>query len=193
MNKLIDSQLILASKSPRRKDLLKKIGLTFKVKSSKVYEDFNIKLLPADFVSHYAKMKAESVSKVNPNCYVIGADTIVVCNDKILGKPNDKNDSYRMLSSLSGKTHKVYTGVSIQHNNHKIDKTFYDVTDVSINTLTNNDICYYIDNYKLFDKAGSYGIQGFFAVHINKINGCFYNVMGLPLSSLYYHFSRIVK
>ena len=98
-----------------------------------------------------------------------------------------------MLSLLSGKIHKVYTGVSIQHDDHKVNKTFYDVTNVSINTLSNDDILNYINTYKPYDKAGSYGIQDFFSVHVNKINGCFYNVMGFPLSSFYRHFSKIIK
>ena len=193
MNKIIDSPLILASSSPRRKNLLKQIGLTFKVIPSKVDENFDIDLSPPEFVQHYAKKKAASVAKTNPDSYVIGADTIVVYNKQILGKPNNKDESYLMLSTLSGKTHKVYTGVSIQHNNHKIDKTFHDITYVSFNTLSDNDIFYYIDRYKPFDKAGSYGIQDWFCVHVNKINGCFYNVMGLPLSSFYHHFLNIIK
>ncbi|MBT4785284.1 MAG: Maf family protein, partial [Candidatus Marinimicrobia bacterium] len=112
---------------------------------------------------------------------------------KILGKPKNKDESYQMLSSLSGKTHKVYTGVSIQHYDYKIDKTFHEVTDVSFNTLSDLDIYYYIDRYKPFDKAGSYGIQDWFSVHVNKINGCYYNVMGLPLASFYRHFFALMK
>ena len=193
MNKVIDAPIILASKSPRRKNLLKQIGLTFDVMPSKVDENFDIKLSPIDFASHYAKKKAVSVSKDNRDCYVIGADTIVVNNEKILGKPKDKDESYQMLSSLSGKTHKVYTGVSIQHYNYKIDKTFHEVTSVSFNTLSDSDIYYYIDRYKPYDKAGSYGIQDWFSVHVNKINGCFYNVMGLPLASFYRHFFDLTK
>ena len=193
MNKLINSPLILASKSPRRKNLLEQIGLTFKVIPSEVDESFDIDLLPSEFVRHYAKKKATNIAKKNPNSYVIGADTIVAYNDQILGKPRDKDESYRMLSTLSGKTHKVYTGVSIQHKNLKINEKFYEVTDVSFNTLSDNDIYYYIDTYKPFDKAGSYGIQDWFSVHVNKINGCFYNVMGLPISSFYYHFFSITK
>jgi len=193
MNKIIDSPLILASKSPRRKKLLKQIDLTFKVIPSDVDENLDIKLFPPDFVSHYAKMKAESVSKTNKGCYVIGADTIVVNNEKILGKPKNKDESYQMLSSLSGKTHKVYTGVSIQHYDYKIDKTFHEVTDVLFNTLSDLDIYYYIDRYKPFDKAGSYGIQDWFSAHVNKINGCYYNVMGLPLASFYRHFFALMK
>ena len=193
MNKIIDLPLILASKSPRRKKLLKQIGLTFKVIPSKVDENFDIDLSPSEFVSYYAKKKADSIAKKHPCYYVIGADTIVVYNEKILGKPKNKTESYQMLSLLSGKIHKVYTGVSIQHNDHKINKTFYDVTNVSFNTLSDNDIYYYIKAYKPYDKAGSYGIQDFFSVHVNKINGCFYNVMGFPLSSFYYHLSKIIK
>ena len=193
MNKVIDLPLILASKSPRRKKLLKQIGLTFKVIPSEVDENFDIELSPSEFVSHYAKKKADSIAKKYPGYYVIGADTIVVYNEQILGKPNSKTESYEMLSLLSGKIHKVYTGVSIQHDDHNINKTFYDVTDVSLNTLSDEDIYYYIETYNPYDKAGSYGIQDFFSVHVNKINGCFYNVMGFPLSSFYYHFSKIIK
>jgi len=116
-----------------------------------------------------------------------------VFNGNILGKPKDRYDSFRMLSSLSGNTHTVFTGVSIQHQNHGINKTIHAATDVTFNTLNKSDISYYIDTYKPFDKAGSYGIQDWFSVCVKKIDGCFYNVMGFPLSAFYQNFSKLLK
>ncbi len=98
-----------------------------------------------------------------------------------------------MLNSLSGNIHKVYTGVSIQNNKKGIVSNFHEKTEVEFNTLTNSDISYYIDRYKPFDKSGSYGIQDGFSIHIKRINGCYYNVMGLPLAKFYDNFSRLIN
>tara|TARA_B100001245_G_scaffold232004_1_gene213573 strand:+ start:2147 stop:2728 length:582 start_codon:yes stop_codon:yes gene_type:complete len=185
--------LILASASPRRKQLLEQINLKFEVIPSQVIENFDIDLSPSDFVEYYAKKKALNVAKSHSDYFVIGADTIVVFNGNILGKPKDRYDSFRMLSSLSGNTHTVFTGVSIQHQNHGINKTIHAATDVTFNTLNKSDISYYIDTYKPFDKAGSYGIQDWFSVCVKKIDGCFYNVMGFPLSAFYQNFSKLLK
>jgi len=189
----MNSPIILASNSPRRKQLLEKSDLSFKVIPSNVYEDFDIKLPAKAFVEYYAEQKALNIANIYRDHYVIGADTIVVLDKLILGKPKDRDDSYNMLKSLSGKTHMVYTGVSILHKNYGISKTFHEITEVTFNTLCNRDILYYIDTYNPFDKAGSYGIQDWFSVCIKKINGCFYNVMGLPLSSFYKHFNKLIK
>ena len=112
---------------------------------------------------------------------------------KIFGKPNNKNESFDMLKRLSGNIHEVYTGVSIQNQSRGIKNTFHDITKVEFNTLTNSDISYYIDRYKPFDKSGSYGIQDGFSIHIKRINGCYYNVMGLPLAKFYDNFSRLIN
>tara|TARA_B100001996_G_scaffold10475_1_gene8860 strand:- start:2074 stop:2697 length:624 start_codon:yes stop_codon:yes gene_type:complete len=177
-------KLILASKSPRRKEILKKIDLNFDVIPSDIIEDFDRKK-PSIFVQTCAFEKAKKVSLQNSNNYVIGADTVVVLNKRILEKPRDINESQQMLGMLSGKVHKVFTGVSIQNLDKKINKSFYCMTEVELNNISENVIDYYIKNYDPYDKAGSYGIQDWFSTQIKKINGCYYNVMGLPISKVF--------
>ena len=185
--------IVLASGSPRRKQLLEQIDLEFEVVPSQINEDFSINLSPTDFVEHYAQEKAKDVAKSYPDKWVIGADTIVVLGSHILGKPKDGNDSFHMLKQLSGNTHQVITGVSIQNINQDISNSFHELTNVTFNSLSDNVINYYIENYKPFDKAGSYGIQDWFSVCVNRIDGCFYNVMGFPLSSFYSHFIDLLE
>jgi septum formation protein len=185
--------IILASNSPRRKDLLELIDLPFKVISSSVHEDFNIELKPIEFVKHYAKLKALDIAQKYPDHLVIGADTIVVLDDEIIGKPVDENDSKSMLRKLSGRTHTVITGVSLVWQEKNIADIFSEKTDVTFQNLTAEQIKYYVDNYRPFDKAGSYGIQDWFAVCVKKIGGCFYNVMGMPLSTFYNHLTKIIN
>lgn len=183
--------IILASASPRREKLIKQIGLKFTVKPSQVVEDFSLQLPPPQFARYYAEKKAAEIASLHPSALVIGADTIVVVDDDILGKPKNKTDSFNMLSKLSGRSHTVITGVALRWTNEKVIDTFHETTVVTFNTLSNNDISYYIDTYNPLDKAGSYGIQDWFSVCINKIEGCFYNVVGLPLSSLYQHLKKL--
>jgi septum formation protein len=185
--------LILASASPRREQLLNQIGLVFSVVPSKVIEDFSLALPPEAFTEHWAREKAKYVAEDNPDTMVVGADTIVVLNGKILGKPKNELDSFSMLQSLSGHTHEVITGMSFLKVDSGIDFTFNQRTYVSFKTLSDSDIRYYIDNYNPFDKAGSYGIQDWFSIHIRQIKGCYFNVMGLPLSSFYSHYSRLTN
>ena len=185
--------IILASNSPRRKDLLELIDLPFKVIISSVHEDFNIDLKPIEFAKHYANLKALDVANKYPDSLVIGADTIVVLDNKIIGKPVDENDSKLMLRALSGRTHTVITGVSIVWQEKNIIDTFNEETKVTFQELTDDQIEYYVDNYHPLDKAGSYGIQDWFAVCVKKIDGCFYNVMGMPLSKFYQHFTKIIN
>ena len=185
--------IILASGSPRRKQLLEQIDLEFEVVPSQIYEDFSLNLSPTDFVEYYAQEKAKDVANSYPDKWVIGADTIVVFESHILGKPKNEKDSFQMLKRLSGNTHQVITGVSIQNIKQDISETFHEVTNVTFNTLSDSDINYYIDNYNPFDKAGSYGIQDWFSVCVNRIDGCFYNVMGFPLSSFYSHFIDLLE
>lgn len=185
--------IILASNSPRRKSLLELIDLPFKVITSSVHEDFNIDLKPIEFAKHYAKLKALDVAEKYPKSLVIGADTIVVLDNKIIGKPINKNDSKLMLRKLSGRTHTVITGVSLVWQEKNVAEVFSAETAVTFQNLTNEQIQYYIDNYRPFDKAGSYGIQDWFAVCVKKIDGCFYNVMGFPLSKFYTHFTKIIN
>ena len=191
MNKLISN--ILASSSPRRKEILEQIRFEFSVSPSKINEDFNIDLPPEAFTEHWAREKAKDVAKDHPGSLVIGADTVVFLDGKILGKPKDNESSKKMLLSLSGKTHEVITGVSLINIDSKLDVTFNERTYVSIKTLTDRDICKYIELYNPHDKAGSYGIQDGFSIHVEKIKGCYYNVMGLPVSKFYYHYNSIFK
>ncbi len=185
--------IILASNSPRRKDLLELIDLPFTVIKSTVHEDFNIDLKPIEFAKHYASLKARDVAENNNDSLVIGADTIVVLDDDIIGKPLDEIDSKNMLTKLSGKTHTVITGVTLVWSALNITKTFYAETKVTFKILTDTEIQYYIDNYRPFDKAGSYGIQDWFAVCVENIDGCFYNVMGFPLSKFYKQLTDIIS
>ena len=177
-------RIILASQSPRRKYILKKINLDFKVIPSNIIEDFD-ETSPATLVQTCAFEKAKKVSMNNLNNFVIGADTVVVLDKIIMGKPRNANESREMLCMLSGKTHKVFTGVSIQNINKNINELFYSMTEVELNIIPDNVINYYIKNYEPYDKAGSYGIQDWFSSQIKKINGCYYNVMGLPLSKVF--------
>lgn len=185
--------IILGSNSPRRKNLLELIDLPFKVIASSVHENFNIDLKPIEFARHYANLKALDVADSNPDSLVIGADTIVVLDDEIIGKPVDENDSKAMLRKLSGRTHTVITGVSLVWRERNIEDTFHEKTKVTFQKLSDEQIQYYVDNYHPLDKAGSYGIQDWFAVCVKKIDGCFYNVMGFPLSKFYTHFTKIIN
>ncbi len=136
-------------------------------------------------------MKAMDIAYIEKDSLVIGADTIVVRDHAILGKPGDRKDSFSMLSSLSGRTHTVITGVSIQHVSQNVDHTFTDETHVTFKELSKEEIDYYIDRYKPFDKAGSYGIQDWFSVCVDKVEGCFYNVVGFPLAAFYREVSSL--
>ncbi len=169
------------------------IGMKFAVQRSTIFEDFSLGLKPEDFVQHYAKEKSLDIANRNKGHLVIGADTIVVYNHKILGKPKNEDDSFKMLKSLSGQTHTVYTGVSLNHIDQGISDTFFEQTNVTFNKLSDSDIYYYIKTYNPLDKAGSYGIQDWFAVCVNRIEGCFYNVMGFPLAAFHTHYKKYIK
>ena len=189
---MLNFDIVLASASPRRKAILSQVDLNFIIKPSNIDEDFSIKLLPEAFCEYWAREKAKNIAESHSDKLVIGADTIVVLDDKILGKPKSQKESFAMLESLSGKTHKVLTGVSLINLELGIDFTFIESTDVSFYTLKNNDISNYINIYKPYDKAGSYGIQDGFSAYVKKINGCFYNVMGFPISR-FYRLYKIIK
>ncbi|NOZ04156.1 MAG: septum formation protein Maf [FCB group bacterium] len=190
---MTDHPLILASGSPRRTALLKQIDLEFQVIPSTIEEDFSISLPPKEFAEHYAREKAYSVAREYPGRLVVGADTIVVVEDKILGKPANEQESFEMLSLLSGRSHRVITGVSLQWLAKRIDNTFSVTTEVIFRTISSEEIWYYIQNYAPFDKAGSYGIQDWFSVCVKEIHGCFYNVVGFPLSEFYQRYKKIMK
>ena len=185
--------VILASASPRRRSLLEQIGVKFETIPSTIEEDISLKLNPDKFVEYYAEVKAKNVSRKNRDSLVIGADTVVVFNESILGKPGSFDEAYTMLSTLSGNTHSVYTGVSLQLINKSISHTFHAQTQVTFNNLTNKEIEFYIEYYKPYDKAGSYGIQDWFSVCVEKIDGCYFNVMGLPLNKLYTELKSVMQ
>ena len=184
---------ILASSSPRRKRLLQKAGFNFYAIDSKIIENLDLRFPPEAMAEHWAREKAKSVSQKHPNKLVIGADTIINFEGKILGKPKDRNESFKMLRMLSGKTHEVITGISFIRSSNDLDITYNEISYISLRPLSVKEINFYIDNYNTLDKAGSYGIQSFFSIHVLNIKGCFYNIMGLPLSSLYTHLKSIKK
>lgn len=179
------TKYILASQSPRRSKLLAQIGINFETLPSDFIEDLSINLPPSKLSMNFAKNKAQAVAKKYKSRWVIGADTIVTLRGRIFGKPNSFDEGNEMLRALSGKTHDVFTGVSIQNIKKKINLTFYERTKVTLKKLTDEDIFFYLKNHKPYDKSGSYGIQGYFSVFVKKINGCYFNIVGLPLHKLY--------
>ena len=179
---------ILASASPRRKELLTQAGFQFQVIPSSVKETIT-KTVPSEIVMELAFQKAEDVFRRygQKNCVIIGADTIVVYRDEILGKPADQAEAYDMLSMLADRTHQVYTGVSlvISRKGQVHTRTFYESTDVTFCPICKEDLHAYVDSGDPLDKAGAYGIQGAFAIHVKRISGDFNNVIGLPICRLY--------
>ena len=179
------TKYILASQSPRRSKLLAQIGINFETFPSDFIEDISINLPPSNLSMNFANNKAKAVAKKYKSRWVIGADTIVTLRGRIFGKPNSFGEGNEMLRALSGKTHDVFTGVSIQNIEKKINLTFNERTKVTLKKLTDEDIFFYLKNHKPYDKSGSYGIQGYFSVFVKKINGCYFNIVGLPLHKLY--------
>jgi septum formation protein len=176
-----NSHIILASKSPRRKQLLEQAGLSFSVVPSS-FDEKKIPLSkPADYVACLAQAKAENVARIHTKEWIIGADTIVVINNTIIGKPVSRADARAMLKRLSGQTHQVYTGYAICNRS----KTFFFVdslkTDVHFKKLTDEEVEWYVHTKEPFDKAGAYAIQGLGAALIKTINGSYTNVVGLPI------------
>ena len=183
--KINQYNVVLAYKSPRRCELLSHIIKDFKIISADINEEFSPLLKINDIAKHIAEKKANFYAdQVKVNDIYITADTIVILNNEILGKPKDEKDAFNMLKSLSGNSHLVHTGVSIIFN--KKIYSFYDETKVTFYSLSNREIKDYINRCQPFDKAGSYGIQDWMGfVGIKKMEGDFFNVMGLPLHKLY--------
>ena len=176
-------KLVLASASPRRQELIQLLGLKAEIHPSGIAEDVT-EADPSLLVQKLAFRKAEDVAKQYPKDYlVVGADTVVFFENRILGKPKSEEDAYKMLSALSGRTHQVYTGVSLHFQGKKMG--FYEKTEVQFARLTEREIWDYIESKEPMDKAGAYGIQGRFAPFVKGIAGDYYNVMGLPLARLY--------
>ena len=176
------AQYILASASPRRKQLLEWAEVDFEIILQPTDESFPEELTPAQAAMHIAVQKADAVYNLTESPKVIiAADTIVVLNGEIIGKPKDRADAIDILTRLSGKTHTVITGVVLKK--ERASEIFYDETSVSFHPLTRDQIEFYVDKYKPYDKAGAYAIQEWIGVvGIKEIRGDFYNVMGLPVS-----------
>lgn len=193
-------RIILGSASPRRRELLEQIGITFEIVTSGKDEVYN-STIPAEIVKELAQMKAENVSeevleKEGHLCdvVVIGADTIVVRDGEILGKPADTEEAFRMLKSLQGRAHQVYTGVAIldfDENGVKKVTGHAEKTEVFVCEMTDTEIEKYIASGEPMDKAGAYGIQGRFAAFIERIEGDYFNVVGLPVAYVYSQLKKI--
>ena len=176
--------IILASQSPRRRELLERMGLTsFRVVSPDVDENLGEELPPAELVSRLSRRKAQAVAQqVKQDALIVAADTVVALEGTILGKPADELSAFRMLTTLSGARHQVYTGLTVLRGEEVC--TEYEVTDVTFRELSEGEIEDYIRTGEPMDKAGAYGIQGYGALFIEGIQGDYYNVMGLPVCRL---------
>ena len=178
------AKIILASGSPRRSDLLKLIGMNFSVVVPGVDEDNDVPSEPAEHVEVLARRKAMAVSDNHPDSLVIASDTIVYHDNIILGKPDGFGGACRMLKTLSGQTHQVYTGVALAGPDGTEIESFHEVTSVTFRELSSRALEDYVRTGEPMDKAGAYGIQGYGATIVKAIDGCYFNVMGLPVSRL---------
>lgn len=179
-------QLILASQSPRRKELLEGLGIPFCVRVIEgIDESFPEDLSIEDIPVYISKQKASVYAKcIAEDEVVLTADTVVVCQGQVLGKPKDEDDARRMLNLLSGRTHEVITGVTVK--TREEEKSFSVVTEVQFKSLTPQEIDFYIRRFKPFDKAGAYGIQEWIGyIGVISIHGSYFNVMGLPVQRIY--------
>lgn len=177
-------KLLLASQSPRRKELLTSLGFDFEVVKIDCEEIIPETITIEEAAAYLSELKAKAFRTLIADEVLLTADTVVAAEGQILGKPKDENEARQMLRMLSGKTHQVYTGISIK----TVDKTYTetDVADVELDEITDEEITYYIQNYKPFDKAGSYGIQEWLGMaKIKKMSGSFYTIMGLPTHLVY--------
>ena len=186
-------ELILASASPRRKELLEKIGLPFTVQPAKGEERITQKS-PAAVVMELSRQKAEEIAAAQTeDCIIIGADTVVARGDKIMGKPKDAADAKQMLRSIADDCHQVYTGVTlIRTGAHPQSVTFQEKTDVFLYPISDAELDAYIASGDPMDKAGAYGIQGDFAIYVKRIAGDYYNVVGLPIGRVYKELKRML-
>ena len=175
-------QLILASASPRRQELLKLIGLPFVVRVADIDETMDFSRPAYDEVARVSRLKALAVERENSEDVVIAADTIVVCEGRVLGKPRTEAEAVEMLTLLSGRDHQVMTGCTLRRGNRV--ETFTEITDLHFRPLTEREIARYVASGEPMDKAGAYGIQGGAALFCSHMAGDYYNVMGLPLCTL---------
>jgi len=192
IDKLNAFNIILASRSPRRQQLLRELGLKFDVVIKDYEETFPEGLNGEEIARYVAFKKAASFeNEISDNEIVIAADTIVWCNNKVLGKPVNQEDAFAILKEISGNTHEVITGVSLRSKSKEL--TFSDSTKVTFETFTDEEIYYYIDKFKPFDKAGAYGIQEWIGIlACSHIDGSYFNVVGLPVQRLYKELQRFI-
>jgi len=185
-------KFILASSSPRRRELLLRLQTPFDI----ILPDVDESIIPPDgspetYCTALAELKANDISQHYPNNLVIGSDTIVVLDNNIMGKPEDKTMAQNMLKTLSGKTHHVYTGVCLKWADKNIHHLFAEITMVTFRELSEADINHYIESCPPYDKAGSYGIQDWSAVFVKEIKGCYDNVVGFPISRFYQELKKL--
>jgi septum formation protein len=182
-------KLILASASPRRAEILRNAGIRFEICSTDVDESRLDNESPSDYVRRLALAKAVSAADKNPNLgadvLIIGADTVVVVDEAILGKPESSDDVKRMLRSISGRVHEVHTGLALLQNSGMQQRVVEEITRVHFAYLSDQEIANYLASGEPFDKAGAYAIQGLGGRYVSRIEGCYFNVMGLPLARLW--------
>lgn len=177
-------KILLASNSPRRKDLLESLGYDFRVVSVECEEVYPENLAPEKIASYLSVLKANAFRNLENDEVLITADTIVALENEVLGKPKDEVHAKQMLRKLSGKTHQVYTGITIRSTEKSISKT--DVASVTFAAISETEIDFYVKTYKPFDKAGSYGIQEWLGMaKVSKIEGSYFTIMGLPTHLVY--------
>ncbi|WP_418604409.1 Maf-like protein [Hwangdonia sp.] len=183
--KLKNHHIILASASPRRQAFFKGLGLDFEIRLKPIKEEYPPRLTHFEISNYLAQLKALPFKKeLKPNDILITSDTIVWHNNEALGKPRNEDEAFSILKALSNATHEVITSVCFTSLNY--EKTIHNITKVSFKNLTDNEILYYIKNYKPFDKAGAYGIQDWIGqIGVTKIEGSYFNVMGLPVHAVY--------
>ena len=190
----ISKKIILASASPRRREIFKSLDIDFEICPSPYVEVMDDNVFSYQKIENLAYNKALEVAKtVKDDVLVVGADTVVVSDGRILGKPADEKAAFDMLKSLSGKTHQVYTGVCVidlVEGSEPVISTFAERTDVTMYPIKKQEILAYIDTKEPMDKAGAYAIQGLSAKFIKKIKGDYYNVVGLPMARLYQEFYK---
>ena len=185
-----NNPLVLASISPRRKAILKQIGIPFESAGSTIDESLHQEMKPADSACHIAKQKVESIEQTYRNRWILGADTIVVINTTIFGKPKNSEECHDMLLSLKGKTHEVFTGFCIHDPGKKLVHREAVMTKVTIKELSDIEIAAYVNTGEPFGKAGAYAIQGIGSFMIEQINGSYTNVVGLPVFEVVNAFVR---
>lgn len=178
-------RIILASNSPRRRELISKLGLAYIVKTLSIKEVYDKNISAFDNAVHTAEEKAKRVytEGIDNHDIIIAADTIVEFDGEVFGKPRDKKHAYYMLKALSANTHKVITGVSMMSKNKR--ESFYETSLVEFAKLSDEEINHYIETGEPYDKAGAYGIQGKAGIFIKRISGCYYNIVGLPVNAVY--------